>query len=105
MRLIPLMLAGLGLTFVLAGSAAAASDQVTDIVFLKANRCRGLAMGLAADTSGFDAFIKAQDRYRAPVVGQLANEEQDKARREAKNANRAARAQSELADLCQAYKR
>ena len=108
MRLVSLTLAGLGLSFVLAGAAAAAapaSDQVTDIAFLKANRCRGLAAGLASDTAGFDAFIKSQDRYRAPVVGQLAGEEQDKARREARNPQRAAKAQSELSDLCQAYKR
>ena len=105
MRLVSLTLAGLGLSFVLAGAAAAASDQVTDIVYLKANRCRGLAAGLASDTAGFDAFIKSQDRFRAPVVGQLAGEEQEKARREAKNPQRAAKAQSELSDLCQAYKR
>lgn len=105
MRLVSLMFAGLGLTFLLAGSAAAASDKVTDMDFLKANRCRGLAAGLASDTAGFDAFIKYQDRNRLPLVGQLASEEQDKARREARNPERAAKAQSELADLCQAYRR
>jgi hypothetical protein len=105
MRLISLTFAGLGLTLVLAGSPAAASDKGTDMDFLRANRCRGLAAGLASDTASFDAYIKYQDRGRMPVVIQLAGEEQDKARREARNPERAAKAQSELADLCQAYRR
>ena len=105
MRLIPLTLAGLGLTFVLAGSAAAASEKVTDSDFLKANRCRGLAAGIASDTSGFDAFIKSQDRGRDPAVDQMANQEQDRALRQARNPERASKVQAELADLCQTFKR
>ncbi len=105
MRLIPLTLAGLGLTFVLTSAAVAASEKVTDSDFLKANRCRGLAAGIASDTSGYDAFIKSQDRGRDPAVDQMANQEQDRALRQARNPERASKVQAELADLCQTFKR
>jgi hypothetical protein len=103
MRLASIAFAALGL--MLTASAAAAEDQVTDVAFLKANRCRGLAAGLSADTSGYDAFIKAQDRSRAPAIEQLAYEQRAQAQREAHRQDGASRLQAELDGACQAYKR
>jgi len=53
------------LSFAAAG-AATASDRITDVDYLKANRCRGLAEGLGVgDTASF------VDRHQQPRVGKI----------------------------------
>ncbi|MDB5418926.1 MAG: hypothetical protein JWP50_2345, partial [Phenylobacterium sp.] len=61
MKVAAIALVALGLA--VAGSAAA-SSRVTDVDYLKANRCKGLASGMGADTAGLDAFIKTEGRSR-----------------------------------------
>jgi hypothetical protein len=86
-------------------SAAAASDRVTDMDYLKANRCRGLAAGIggSADTSGLDSFIKTEGRGRNPYVVQRGQEEFDKAKRQARSTDARERLTAELAGPCVAY--
>ena len=52
---------------VLAAGAASASDKVSDVDFLKANRCKGLATTLTGvvDSASLDAFIKSERGARA----------------------------------------
>ena len=90
---------------VFAAGSAAASDKVTDVDFLKANRCKGLATSLTGvvDTSSLDSFIKAERGARAPYVMERADEEFAKAKKEAKGADRKDRLTAELTGSCQAY--
>lgn len=93
------------LVTVFAAGSAVASDKVTDVDFLKANRCRGLATSLTGviDTQSLDSFIKAEGRTRAPYVMERASAEFARARKEAKGAERKDRLTSELTGACQAY--
>jgi hypothetical protein len=85
-------------------SAATASERITDLDYLKANRCKGLATGLgSADTAGVDALIKAQGRGRADAVLQRADEELSKAKREAGKSDLKDRLSAELSGPCMAY--
>jgi hypothetical protein len=90
---------------VFAAGSAAASEKVTDVDFLKANRCKGLATSLTGvvDTSSLDSFIKAERGARAPYVMERADEEFAKAKKEAKGADRKERLTAELTGACQAY--
>lgn len=104
MKLIAIVVTSAGL-LAAAGSAAAA---VSDVEFLKANRCRGLAdSGLTSvDTAAMDAFVKSEQRSRTTFVADRGKAEYDRAKREAKtdNAERKARLTAELNGPCQAYK-
>ncbi len=104
MRLITIAFVASGL-LAAAGSASAAA---TDVDYLKANRCRGLADGKLTpiDTTALDAYLKAEKRYRAPHVVDRGRSEFDKARREAttNNEERKARLTKELDGPCQVYK-
>lgn len=104
MKLIAIAFAATGL-LAAAGSAAAA---VSDVEFLKANRCRGLAeSGLTqVDTAAMDAFIKSERSGRAGPVLERGKAEYDKAKREAKtdSGDRKARLTAELSGPCQVYK-
>ena len=95
----------IAIAVVFAAGSAAASDKVTDVDFLKANRCKGLATTLSGvvDTQGLDAFIKAERGARAPYVVERASEEMAKAKKEAKFDDRKERLTAELAGPCQAY--
>lgn len=88
-----------------AGSAAAA---VSDVDYMKANRCRGLAASgiTEVDTAAMDAFIKAERGARSSYITQRAQAEYDKAKREGKtdSAERKAKLTAELTGPCQAYK-
>jgi hypothetical protein len=88
-----------------AGSALAAAD-VTDVSFIQASRCRGIASVSAADTTDIDAWLKTASRSRDTSVIAKAANAQDAARREAKttNAERKARLATELSGPCQAFK-
>jgi hypothetical protein len=100
MKLAAIVLVAAGLAA--AGSAAAAT-QVSDVDYLKANRCKGLAAGLGADTAGLDAFIKAQGAYRLDYILDRGHEEYARAKRETADANMKARLDAELASACTAY--
>ena len=93
------------MTFGLAcASAATASERVSDLDYLKANRCKGIATGLgSSDTASLDALIKAQARSRGDAVLQRADEEMSKAKREAAKADLKERLSAELSGPCLAY--
>lgn len=99
MKVIAMVLAGASL--VAAGSAAA-SDRVTDLDYLKASRCKGIAVATGADTAGLDAYLKAAERGRQSVVVERGESELNRAKRESKG-DRKERAAAELAGACTAY--
>ena len=106
MRLIAIAFAATGL--LAAASSATAAAAVSDVEFLKASRCRGLAdSGLTqVDTAAMDAFIKNERTGRAGPVLERGKAEYDKAKREAKtdSGDRKARLTAELSGPCQVYK-
>jgi len=86
-------------------TAGAASAAVTDVDYLKANRCKGLATGIegVVDPAALNSFIKAERGARASYIVNRGEEEFNKARREAKSADRKDRLTAELTNACQAY--
>ena len=84
-----------------AGTAAFAA-AATDIDYLKASRCRGIAVGLGADSSAIDAYLKSAAHGRAPYIMSRADEEFAKAKRQSRG-DAKARLQAELASACAPY--
>ena len=87
----------------LTAGAAAASDRVTDLDYMKASRCKGLATGLGADSAGLDAFLKEQGRSRTLIVVDRGADEMTKAKKEAAKADSKDRVSAELSGPCMAY--
>ena len=101
MKTAALLLTVLGLA--VAGSAMA-SGHLTDVDYLKANRCRGLAAGLGAgDVASLDALIKTEGRSRVETIYQRGQEEQNRAKREAAGIDGKERLTAELNSGCVAY--
>lgn len=100
MKVAAVAFAVLGLA--VAGSAAA-STRVTDVDYLKASRCKGIAQGMGADTASLQAFLKAEGRTRADYILQRADEEATRARRQTSDANLKDRLAAELSGACTAY--
>ena len=88
----------------ISGSAVAAS-RVTDVDYLKASRCKGLATTLTGvvEPGQIDAYLKSARDARAPYVHDRAATEFDRARREAKSEDRKQRLTAELTTQCTAY--
>lgn len=83
---------------------ALATERVSDVDYLKANRCKGLATTLsAAEVDGLNGFLKAQRNGRADYIAQRGEDEFDRARREARSEDRRARLAAELSGPCQVY--
>lgn len=97
--------APLTLAIILVAGPAAAAPKITDVDFLRANRCRGLATTLTdvVDTGSLESFIKAERGARAPYVMDRAEEEFARAKKEARSEDRKSRLTAELTGACQAY--
>lgn len=100
MKVAAIALVALGLT----AGAATAAERVTDLDYMKANRCKGIAEGVGqADTAGLDAFLKEQKKGRQSFVLERAGSEHDRAKREARSEDRRERLTAELTGACMAY--
>lgn len=89
--------------FAAAGSAYAAT-RASDLDYLKASRCKGIAASVGQiDTTGLDAFLKAESRSRGPMVMERAAAETERARREARATERRDRMTAELTGPCMAF--
>jgi hypothetical protein len=102
MKLAALALATLSLA---ASGATAAATHVTDVDYLKANRCKGLAQGLG-DTdavAGLSAFIKEQGKTRVDYILERGDAELARAKREASSVDTKTRVQAEFSGTCTAY--
>lgn len=100
MKVAAVALAALALA---AAGAAVASERFTDVDYIKASRCRGIAAGMHADTAAFDAFLKAESRTRVDLVMHRADEEAAHAKRQASDANLKDQLSAELSGACTAY--
>ncbi len=95
------------IAFMLCGAAAGsafAAKNVTDIDYIKATRCKGLAVGSGLTaTKGLDAYLKAASRGRMQVAEDRAQSEFERARRQTKSDEGRAHYAAELAGACSAY--
>jgi hypothetical protein len=103
MKTAAILLATLSLGLTAAGAAAAA-DHLTDVDWLKANRCRGIAEGLGAgDTAGLDSLIKTEGRTRPDVIYQRGAQEAQRGKRDASSQDLRERLSAELNGPCMTY--
>lgn len=101
MKAAAIVFATLGLA--MAGTAVA-SEHFTDLDYLKANRCKGLAAGLGSgDTAALDATIKAEGRTRPDAVLQRAQDELTRGKKDGAKADLKDRMSAELNGPCLAY--
>lgn len=101
MNVAAVALASLSLTS--AASVAVAANAPTDMDYLKASRCRGIAVGLGADPSAITSYLKHAAGGRSPGVMARADEEFDRARRQARGDDGKDRLRAELSGPCGAY--
>lgn len=83
-------------------ASAAAAAPVSDVDYLKASRCRGIAVGLGADPSAVTAFLKSAAGGRGQAIQDRADEEFARAKRES-HGDAKTRLQAELDGPCAAY--
>jgi len=97
-------LAALTLTAALAAAAQAAPQQgfATDVDYLRASRCRGIAEGVGADGAAISAYLKQQSLGRASYILDRGQDERDRAKRQAKGYAKP-QLEAELASACAAY--
>lgn len=78
-------IAHLTLTAAALASAAgvAAAAPASDVDYLKASRCRGIAVGLGLDASAVDSYLKSAARGRTSAVLERGDQEFAKAKRQA----------------------
>ena len=100
MKTAAIALAAVGL---FTAGAASASDRVSDLDYMKASRCKGLATGLGADSAGLDAFLKEQGRSRSQIVVDRGEDEMTRGKREASKSDSKDRVSAELTGPCMAY--
>lgn len=101
MKAAAIVFATLGLAM---ASTAVAAEHFTDLDYLKANRCKGLAASLGTgDTATLDAMIKAEGRTRQDAVLQRAQEELTRGKRDGAKVDLKDRVSAELNGPCLAY--
>ena len=90
---------------VLGAGQAAAADRLSDVAYLSAMRCRGLAEARQIDAGSLDAMLKVQKRQRATYIAERGSELRRVGVRDGRSADlsRKARVDTELSGACQAY--
>jgi hypothetical protein len=85
----------------LASAATAVAAPVTDVGYIQAAHCKGVADGSGKSSAALDTFIRKQGYVREEAVVVRAKEEVERGRHEAKNASD--QAQAELSGVCAAW--
>ena len=98
MKVAAILIAGASLV---AATTATASPRISDLDYLRASRCKGLAQTLGADTAGVDALLKSAKMSRQPVIQERASAELARAKREARSQKD--KVAAELSGGCVAY--
>lgn len=96
------------LTAMLAAGSASAASKMSDLQYLQAARCRGLATSEALgklDTTGLDAMLKQESASRAPAVRSSAQKKLISAREQGDAATAAEKGRllAERASNCAIY--
>jgi hypothetical protein len=91
---------------VFAGAASAQSpERLTDVAFLAASRCEGLAQGAKLDATSLKKMLDDQGNQRSQYILDKADEVRSDAKRQAANASGYTQqsVSAELSGACQAY--
>ena len=92
----------------LSAGGAVAGERVSDLDYLKASRCKGLASAQIGglDAAALDAFIKEQGKVRSDYVIRKGKDEASRAQREGRKwqDDRKAKLVAEAEGPCQVYK-
>lgn len=83
--------------------AAQAGSKLTDVDYLRANRCKGLAEGLGGDTASLNALIKAEGVSRSDTIYTEGQKEEARAKRDASHTDGKERLTAELNGACVAF--
>ena len=94
---------GLAMLSLAAAGSATASDKLTDMDYLKANRCLGLAAAMNVDTAGLNAMLKSESRTRSEPILLRGQDELTRAKHDADRASYKERLNAELNGPCMAY--
>lgn len=100
------MLVGLGLAVTVTAAAQAKEPRISDVEYLQASRCKGLAASPAGgqiDASRLDALLKRQSQARPDAILQKGEEVMRAARRQGRDADRSTRLAAELSGACAAF--
>jgi hypothetical protein len=95
--------AGLAAALIVAALPADAATSVSDVDYLKAGRCKGLAVGLSLKSGALDDFLRTQGRSRSQPGLELTAEQQRRAERASRNADLRQRLTAEFANQCARY--
>lgn len=99
MKAAAILIAGVSL---IAASAAAASPRISDLDYLRASRCKGIAETVGVDAAGLNALLKTAKVGRQEVIQQRADAEIARAKRDARGSLKD-KVSAELAGGCAAY--
>lgn len=97
--------AAIALIIASVAAPAFAKDKVTDVDYMRASRCAGLATSIdgVVDPASLTSFLKSEQGSRAPYVIDRGREEFQRGKKEGKSADRRERLTAELTGACQAY--
>lgn len=90
----------------LAGAASAQNpERMSDVAFIAASRCEGLAQGAKVDTAAITKLLNVQDNDRIDYVRDKAEQARQDAKRQAAHAQGYTQEQvnAELSGSCKAY--
>jgi hypothetical protein len=90
----------------LAGAASAqGAERMSDVAFIAASRCEGLAQGAKVDVSSIKSLLVNQDDNRNSYIRDKAEQAREDAKRQATNAQGYTQEQvnAELSGACKAY--
>jgi hypothetical protein len=94
-------------TSALAATSASAQkpDRLTDVAFIAASRCEGLAQGAKVDTTAIKSLLVNQDNARNSYILEKADQAREDAQRMASHAQGYSlqTVNNELNGACQAY--
>jgi hypothetical protein len=97
-------LLALAVSAVATGAVAAAPERATDMDYMRASRCKGLAAGLSSERlADLNAWLKAAGRARMPAVVDRAENERARAQRETRSSEAKGRLTAELEGPCMAF--
>lgn len=87
-----------------ATTAAAAAERLSDVAYLQAARCKGIAEGLGnVDTAAVTGLLKKEEVARVSYIQQQGESEVRRGKRDAKRENNKAELTAELNGACAAY--
>jgi hypothetical protein len=99
MKAAAILIAGVSL---IAAGTAAASPRMSDLDYLRASRCKGIAEAAGVDTAGVDALLKGAKMSRQPVINERAAAEMARAKRDLRGAQKD-KVSAELSGGCAPY--